>query len=257
MTYFYDYYAKEYREIHKDKLLPAPAAILCGIESTGIQDCRRNLKNAFATYNEGGNKEMLKMLLAEYREYIAGLQDEHAKERYNAFVYRYMAETHVGMKAIGGKLGVTKETIYVYINRVLDELLMLCIGMPAVKKLPENKEDVVCILIEGSRIFHEMAGDYIVNLFSGKREQTIIEKSRQLTKNIMEKFEAVVREYSVYCNDEDTRIDTDVRKAVVLEKCIAGVPVAVIAEECGVCENTIYADIRENEKRLAAMLFEM
>lgn len=63
--------------------------------------------------------------------------------------------------------------------------------------------------------------------------------------------------YFGYYNDQYTRIDTDIRKAEILEKCISGVPPAAIAEEYGGCESTIYADIREDERRLAAMLFDV
>lgn len=42
-----------------------------------------------------------------------------------------------------------------------------------------------------------------------------------------------------------------------MEKCLAGVPIAAIAEEYGCCESTVYADIRENERRLAAMMFDV
>lgn len=71
----------------------------------------------------------------------------------------------------------------------------------------------------------------------------------------MEQLTDAARAYSRYCNDEHTHIDADIRKAEILEKCLAGVPPAAIAKEYGCCESTVYADIRENERRLAAMLF--
>lgn len=61
--------------------------------------------------------------------------------------------------------------------------------------------------------------------------------------------------YSDYCNDSSTRINTDIRKAEILEKCLAGVTCCQMAEEYGCCEGTIYSDMRENAKRLAAMMF--
>ncbi len=254
MAYFYDYFAKEYQKRQGVKLLPAPAALFHDVERESVQTCRRVLKNVFAGYRGGQNTELLKKLLGEYRDYISECPDERAKDRYNAFVYRYMVSVHVGIKAIGAKLGVTKETVYIYINKALDEMLMLCMGISAAE-YPENKEADVHMLIEGSRIFGSMAGDYVLCLFSGKKERAAVEMCRKLTKDIMRQFEDAVRAYSGYCNDEHTRIDTDIRKAAVLEKCIAGIAPAAIAKEYGCCEETIYADIRENEKRLAAMLF--
>lgn len=257
MTYFYDYFAKEYREGRRGKLLPAPAAMFQSIKPEDVKNCRRTLKNSFAGYREGRNTEALKRLLGGYREYVSSCHDEHAKDRYNTFVYRYMVEVHVGNRAIAAKMGVVKETVLNYIDRCVDEMLMLCMGIPAIMKPPEEKEEAVCMLIQGSRLFDGMVGDDVLCLFSGKRERVAVEQGRQLTKNIMEQLADAVKAYSEYCNDEHTRIETDIRKAEILEKCLAGVSPAAIAEEYGCCESTVYADIRENERRLAAMLFDV
>lgn len=255
MKYFYEYFARQYREGSSSNLLPAPAAMFQGIKSEDVKSCRRALKNSFAGYRNGRNTEILKRLLGEYREYVSSCHNEHTKDRYNAFVYRYMVEVHVGNRAIAVKLGVGKETVLNYIDRCIDEMLMLCMGIPAAVDSPEDKEEAVCMLIKGSRLFCGMAEDYVFCLFPGKRERAAVEQGRRLTRNIMGQFADAVSAYSGYCNDEYTRIDTDIRKAEVLQKCLHGVPAAAIAEECGCCESTIYADIRENEKRLAAMMF--
>ena len=256
MKYFYDYFARQYREGRNGRLLPAPAAIFQGINQEDVKSCRRALKNSFAGYRKGRNTEALKRLLGEYREYVSICNDEHAKDRYNAFVYRYMVEVNVGSRAIAAKLGVTKETVFNYINKCLDEILMFCMGIPAAEP-PENKEAAVCMLIQSSGIFNCMAGDYVLCLFSGKRELAAVEQGRQITRDIMGQLADAVRVYYEYCNDEHTRIDTDIRKVEILERCIDGIPTAAIAEEYGCCEGTVYADIRENEKRLAAMMFDV
>ena len=71
LTYFYDYFAKEYRESRKDRLLHAPAAMFRGIKPEDVQSCRRSLKKSFADYRKGRNAEALKRLLGEYREYVS------------------------------------------------------------------------------------------------------------------------------------------------------------------------------------------
>lgn len=255
MTYFYDYFARQYREGRNGSLLPAPAAIFGNIESEDVRSCRLVLKNAYANYRTGTNAEDLKRLIGEYRKYVSCCHDEQARDRYNAFVYRYMLEMPVGSRAIAAKLGVAKETVFNYVNRCFDEMLVLCMGIPAAHP-PDDTEATVGMLIQCSRLFNGMTGDYVCSLFAGKKEKAAVEQGRHLTKDIMGQFADAVRAYSEYCNDEHTRIDTDIRKAGILEKCFAGVPAAAIAEEYGCCEGTVYADIRENERRLAAMLFE-
>ncbi len=255
MTYFYDYFAKEYREGRKGELLSAPADMFGSIEPKDALVCRRILKNAYANYRTGENTETLKRLIGEYREYVSALHDEHAKNRYNAFVYRYMLEIHVGSRAIASKLGVTKETVSKYINRCFDEMLVLCMGMPALGMPPVDKADAVRMLIDGSRLFSSMAGEYALCLFPGQRERAVVEQGRRITIRIMGQLDEVVEAYSGYCMDGHTCIDTDVRKAEILRMCIDGVSPAAISERYGCCQSTVYSDIRENESRLAAMLF--
>ena len=257
MTYFYGWFAKEYRESRRDKLLPGPAAMSRNIEPEDVRSCRRILKNAYANYRTGRNAEALGQLAGEYREYVSGCHGAQAKDRYNAFVYRYMLEVPVGSRAIAAKLGVAKETVLNYVNRCVDEMLMLCMGIPAAGHPPEDREAAVGMLADGSRLFSSMAGDYVFLLFPGQREQDAMEQGRRLTRCIMGELAGAVEAYCRYCNDEHTRIDTDIRKAEILQKCLAGVPPAAIAEEYGCCQSTVYADIRENEKRLAAMLFDV
>lgn len=256
MIYFYDYFAKQYREERKGSLFPAPAVMFQDIKPEDVKSCRRALKKSFVDYRDGRHTEALKRLLGEYKEYISSCHNEHAKDRYNAFVYRYMVEVHVGNRMIAAKLGVVKETVLNYINRCIDEMLMLCMGIPAAVDQPKGKEDIVCMLIQYSRLFYGIPDDYVLSLFNGKREKSAVEQGKQFTKGIMEQFAEAVRAYSGYCNDKYTRIDTDIRKAEILEKCLAGVSPAAIAKQYRCCESTIYADIRENERRLAAMLFD-
>lgn len=254
MAYFYDYFAREYRKGRKEKLFAAPADMFQGIKPEDVQNCRRVLKNSFAGYCEGRNKDVLKRLLGEYREYVSCCHDGHAKERYNAFVYRYMVKNPVGSRAIAIKFKVTKETIWNYTDRCFSELLALCMGITAVN-LPKTGEETVRALVNGSRLFSSMAGDYILRLFQGNGERLIVERSRQLTRRTMVLFAEAVDAYVRYCHDEHTIIDTDIRKAGILCKCLSGASTAAIAEEYGCCESTVYMDMRENERRLAAMLF--
>lgn len=256
MSYFYDYFAKEYRERHREGTFPAPAAMLRDIRQD-VQGCRRVLKNAFAGYREGRNTEVLKMLFMEYREYIAGLHDMQAKDRCNAFAYQYMVETYAGSRAIATKLGVVKDTVWNYINRCIDEMLILCMGIPAAVEGPEGKEKIVRMLAGGCRLLRNMAGEYVLLLFPGRWQNRAVEWGREITGDVLQQFAGAVEAYLDYCRDGHTRIDTDIRKAWVLERCIDGISPAAIAEEYGCCESTIYADMRENDRRLAAMLFDM
>lgn len=257
MIYFYDYFARQYREGRNGSLLPAPAAIFGNIELEDVRSCRLVLKNAYANYRMGRNAEALKRLIGEYREYVSCCHDGQARDRYNAFIYRYMLDVPVGNRAIAAKLGVVKETVFNYVNRCFDEMLVLCMGMPAVGQPPEHREAAIRMLVDGSRLCSSMAGDYVLCLFPGKRERAAVEQGRRATIRIMGQLGEAVEAYSGYCNDGHARIDTNIRKAEILQKCLEGVPPAAIAEEYGCCQSTVYADIRENEKRLAAMMFEV
>lgn len=166
LAYFYDYFVKEYREGMGNGLLHAPAAMFQSVRQEDVQNCRKALKTAFAGYRCGrGDVKALEKLLGEYREYITCCHDGHAKDRYNAFVYRYMAEAHVGMKAAAAKLGVVKETVFNYIDRDIDEMLVMCMGVPAASQAGEQGG---CRphAYGGSRIFHSMARRVCLMRFS-------------------------------------------------------------------------------------------
>ena len=85
----------------------------------------------------------------------------------------------------------------------------------------------------------------------------MVEQGRRATGRIIEQLTEAVEAYFEYCSDGYPPIDTDIRKAEILRKCMAGISPAAIAEEYGCCQSTVYADIRENERRLAAMLFDI
>jgi hypothetical protein len=256
MQYFYDYYAKEYRERHMEKLLPAPSAMLQDIGSDKVRSCRTVLRNAFLGYSEGKNREIIKRLVNEYRNYVSEYSAEYTKDRYNAFVYRYMIGVPVGIRAIAEQLGVTQGTVFLYINKVLNELLALCMGIPAMVNILEDREAFVRILIDRNRIFQNMAGEYVYLFFQEQQERKTIELGRKLTVETMQWMTETIEAYSRYCNDIDMRIDTDIRKNEILGKCMLGIPVSCLTKEYGCNKATIYSDIRENEKRLVAMMFE-
>lgn len=256
MRYFYDYFAKEYREHRRDKQLTSPAALLQGIRTEDISRCRIVLRSKFRGYREGVDKGPIKRLLCEYREYVYRCHAENRRDRYNAFVYYFMVDTPIGVRAIGRKLGVTKETIHNYINWTLDEILILCMGIAAVGH-QEAGVRFVRMLIEYGRIFRKLAGNYVLEIFPENRERETVERSRHITGVILEQLSAAVEAYLDYCNDEHMRIDTDIRKAEILKECLVGASTADITERYGCSECTVYADMRENEKRLAAMLFDI
>lgn len=257
MSYFYDYFVKDYHKRHMDRLFHSPAAMLEGMDGQDIHICRNVLRNAFCGYREGQKAEILKRLVGEYRIYVSGCHDGCAKDVYNAFIYRYMVPVHVGSGAISSRLGVTKSSVQIYIKRALDEVLALCMGIPVLAPdgFPEESAEAVRMLIEGSSLLNSMAGDYILDLFPGAGTRRKVEQGRSLTGEIMGRLAEAVEEYSEYCNSSTPRIDTEIRKAEILGKRLGGVPCCRIAEEYGCHEGTIYSDMRDNERRLAAMMF--
>lgn len=256
MTYFYDYYAKEYRERHKEQLITPLSSVCSAVWSERLLICRHVIKNAYAGYRQGRNTEELKRLLGEYKGYVSESGDEYARNRYNAFVYRYMIDTPVGWKAIGGRLGVSRDTVGVYINKALDEILIMCMGVPYAVGTPYNGIETVKTLIEKNRILNNMAGEYVLSLFPGQNERGCVECGRSLTTEVMEKFNEAVKAYMDYCYNGDTHIDTEINMAGVLERCLSsGADCSRIAEEMGYSYHTVRDYMRENERRISAMMF--
>lgn len=257
MNYYYDYFAKEYRSRQtRGSLWTSPAAMLGNIPGNDVKDCRTTLKNAFEGYRCGRNIEVLKRLLGEYRNYVSEYGDENARNKYNAFVYRYMSGTCVGAGAIAGKLGVSRETVLNYINSCINDLLVICMGTTAYNHKADNQEAAVSFVISNYALLSKEADTYIFDIFRKKSDRAAVEKGRHYTQKILHQLTEATKAYTEYCRDGQVNIDTDIRKADVLELCLAGCSVRHIAEKCGTSEETIYKDIKDNEQRLAALLFE-
>lgn len=257
MNYYYDYYAREYRSRKtKGSLWHSPAAILASVPMEDIKGCREALKRAFDGYRHGRNTEVLKRLLGEYRGYVSEQEDENAKNRYNAFVYRYMSGICVGPGAIAGKLGVSKGTAFNYINSCTNDLLVLCMGIPAYRHQADSQEAAVSFVIRNYALLSRQSEDYILGIFQKNADRAAVKSGRLHTQRILQQLTEAAKAYIEYCRDDLANIDTDFRKADVLELCLSGCTVQSIAEQCGTSEDTIYNDIRDNGRRLAALLFE-
>lgn len=257
MDYYYDYYAKEYRSRKtKGSLWHSPSAILASVPMEDIKGCREALKRAFDGYRHGRNTEVLKRLLGGYKGYVSEHGDENAKNRYNAFVYRYMSGICVGPGAIAGKLGVSKGTAFNYINSCTDDLLVLCMGIPAYRYKADSQEAAVSFVIRNYALLSRQSEDYILDIFQKNADRAAVKSGRLHTQRILQQLTDAAKAYIEYCRDDRANIDTDFRKADVLERCLAGCSVQCIAEQCGTSEDTIYNDIRDNGRRLTALLFE-
>lgn len=257
MNYYYDYYASEYRSRQtKGSLWHSPAAILASVPMEDIKDCREALKRAFDGYRYGRSTEVLKRLLGEYKGYVSEYGDENAKNRYNAFVYRYMSGICVGPGAIAGKLGVSKGTAFNYITGCTNDLLVLCMGISAYRHKADSQEAAVSFLIRNYALLTKQSEDYILAIFRKNADRVAVESGRLHTQRILQQLTEATKAYINYCKGDRVCIDTDIRKAEVLELCLAGCTVQSIAEQCGTSDDTIYNDIRDNGQKLAALLFE-
>lgn len=150
------------------------------------------------------------------------------------------------------KLGVSMGTVWNYIDKALDELLAMCMGIPAAVER-NDCTTYVRKIIDGSRLFESMSGEYIFELFPAHKG--VVAQSQKHTDRILNCFHIALNEYLEYCRDMTVAIDADIRKADVLMDCLAGASCGSIAEKYRCSEETVYSDIRENERKLAAMLF--
>lgn len=255
LDYFYENVRKGYVRLRPDKYFwPSVKDVVGNIEPKEGGSLKTILRRNFEEYREGVNTEALKELLTAYRTYVSKLSDETAKDKYNTFVYRYMSGKCVGIGAIAKKLGVSKETVFNYINSCLNDMLMMCIGIYATEKECCSQEATVGFLISNYSLFSILPEKYVFDIFRGSKKP-IVENNRIHTKRILKQFTEVIEEYKEYCRDEETVIDTDVRKAVVLELCLDNWSVQKIADKLRLSEETVYSDIRANRKRLEYILF--
>lgn len=254
MTYFEEYFLKEYKARAGVSGYKFPCDIWQQLNIDELKRIRNILRNSYVQYRtEKRCACVLRKLLVDYKKIAENRTDPYSKRRYNVFVYKYMVDMFIGNRAIASKMKVSVDTVHNDLKQVLDDLMLMCIGLPAAGGSLNSQRKCIQFMLRNKDLLLYPVGSYADEIWH-QHGQTIREwhkKSVEITEQMLNAIE----DYLNYCRDEENPSDSDKRKADVLEDYLNNMSYETIAEKYGCSIDTIYDDMRDSETKLAQMLF--
>ena len=81
-----------------------------------------------------------------------------AKIRHNTMVYRFMLENALHSRAVAVKMGISKGAVHKNIALAVEEITVLCFGLPAVMDMPLTWKEGVKSLVRNYPLLKRAAG---------------------------------------------------------------------------------------------------
>lgn len=254
MTYFEEYFLKEYKARADVREYKFPCDIGQQASVEELKSIRNILRNACVQYRtEKRCAGTLRKLLVDYKKIAESRVEPYFKRRYNVFIYKYMVDMFIGNKAIASKMRVSVDTVQNDLRDVLDDLMLMCIGVPAASGNMNSQRKCIQFMLKNKDMLLYPDGNYMDEIWYqyGQAIREWHKKSVEITEQMLKATAAYVE----YCRDEENFSEVDRRKADVLEDYLHGMNYEAIAEKYGYSIDTIYGDMRDNETKLAQMLF--
>ena len=254
MTYFEEYFLKEYKTRTDVREYKFPCDIGQQVSAEEMKRLRNILRNAYVQYRtEKRCTGTLRKLLVDYKKIAENRTEPYSKRRYNVFVYKYMVDMFIGNRAIASKMKVSADTVQNDLKHVLDDLMLMCIGLPAAAGSLNSQRKCIQFMLRNKDLLLYPIGNYADEIWhqNGQAIREWHKKSVEITEQMLKTIE----DYLEYCRDLENPFELDVRKADVLEDYLNGVKYEVMAEKYGCSIDTIYDDMRDVETKLAQMLF--
>ena len=185
----------------------------------------------------------------------ANPQNEQLKRRHNAVIYRYMMKTAFHKKAIAIKLDVSFGTIQNDISQTMEEIMILCFGIPVGRCKPNNLQEAVKCLFRSYQLL-KLSQEIETELMWKEWQQLRVESLKK-TSRVIEYIEKAVRIYEAFiasssCPDMQKRALEVVRRIYLNDNS----NISEMAAVYQVSEKIIYSDINKIVERFTE-LFEI
>lgn len=238
---------------HGDRL--AARAVMYRMDKDRQRQAKECIRGMLADYRQqcrNGNL-LVEELVKNHAEYCRLLPDgEMAKRRHNSLVYRYMMNTALHNRAVAVKMGVSKDTVQNDIRMAVNEMLVLCFGLPAARSNPKTYQNGVKELLHNYLLINR-AGS-IHNAMPWETWQKEREKCQRVTARAVRCLNNAVRLYEKFI-DGSTYPDMQQRPLEIMREIyFKGSSIAAMAEEWHMSKETVYADIKKMTGRLAELV---
>ena len=234
---------------------PAARAVMYRMDKDWQRQAEKCIRDMLSDYRQqcGDGNVLAEELVKAHAEYCRLLPDnEMAKRRHNSLVYRYMMKTALHNKAVAVKMGVSKDTVQNDISMAVNELFVLCFGLPAAGNSPGTYRDGVKELLHNYLLVNQMGS--IRSVMPWENWQKEREKCQRVTARALRCLDNAVRLYekftagSTYPDMQQRPLET------MREIYFKGSSIAAMAEEWHMSKETVYADIKKMTGRLAELI---
>lgn len=215
----------------------------------------RLVRDMLADYRQqcGDGNPLVGELVKVHAEYCRLLPDgEMAKRRHNSLVYRYMMKTALHNRAVAVKMGVSKDTVQNDIRMAVNEMLVLCFGLPAAGSSPKTYQNGVKELLHNYLLINR-AGS-IHNAMPWETWQKEREKCQRMTARAFRCLDNAVKLYERFIAGS-TYPDMQQRPLEIMREIyFKGSSITAVSAEWNVSKETVYADIKKMTGRLAELV---
>ncbi len=233
----------------------AAKSVMYRMETEKRNHAAKLVRGMLADYRQecGAGHMLVGELVKVHAEYCRLLpDDEMAKRRHNSLVYRYMMKTALHNRAVAVKMGVCKDTVQNDIRMAVNEMLVLCFGLPAAGSSPKTYQNGVKELLHNYLLINR-AGS-IHNAMPWETWQKEREKCQRVTARAVRCLNNAVRLYEKFI-DGSTYPDMQQRPLEIMREIyFKGSSIAAMAEEWHMSKETVYADIKKVTGRLAELV---
>lgn len=137
----------------------AARAVMYRMDKDWQRRAKKRIRDMLSDYRQQCRDRnlLVEELVKAHAGYCRLLPDvEMAKRRHNSLVYRYMMKTALHNRAVAVKMGVSKDTVQNDISMAVNEMLVLCFGLPAASSSPKTYQDGVKELLHNYLLVNQM-----------------------------------------------------------------------------------------------------
>lgn len=234
----------------------AAGVLVYRLDENKRHQIRNLIRWMLVEYRHGNKVEnaMVENLVKAHAEYCLLLpSDENLRRRHNALVYRYMMKTARHNKAVAAKLAISTGTVRNDINTAIDEILIICFGVPALIAIPKNWQDGVKSLLRSYKLIE--CGGNIGQDFMRWKWQQEYDECRRITSGAFICLNKAIGMYEEFIAGSSYPAMQRVSLEVVKELYITGQKgTAEVADIWHMSESSVYSAINKVTSRLGELV---
>lgn len=224
------------------------------VPETKYKQMKNLIRGMLSEYRKRGPAEnrFTEELVKLHGQYCQLLPDsETAKCRHNVMVYRYMLKSPLSNKAVAFKMGMSVKTVHNYLDKGIEELVIMCFGTPVLSCLScgqQEKDGIENILdnYQLIQISENLNQDFFWSNWKMERSTCI-----EMTKGALQGLERLFSLYEEFA--KETALEDYQRRPLEVAKLLyidGKKDIAEVGDEFGLSLGSVYSDIRKITERL-------